>query len=138
MRFELSISPGSSSPIFRQIVEQVRLAVATGKLSAGDPLPSVRTLAERLIVNHNTIAKAYAELAREGTIETQLGRGVFVAKSRQVYTKSERARRIEPLLDALANGGIAMGYSRDELLDALATKLEKLGLISTVHEGKSS
>ena len=69
MTFDLRISTGSSTPIFRQIVEQVRLAAAMGTLAAGDALPSVRALAERLVVNPNTIAKAYAELSREGVIE---------------------------------------------------------------------
>jgi len=126
MTLDLQISPGSGSPIFKQIVDQVRLGVATGRLSAGDQLPSVRALAERLVVNPNTIAKAYTELAREGIIDSQQGRGAFIAKPRQIYTKTERLRRIEPLIDALANEGVGLGFTRDELVEALEEKLNKL------------
>src|ERR1700728_2801535 len=101
MQFYPEISTGSGIPIFRQVIDQIRLAIATGRLPAGTQLPSVRALAERLLVNPNTIAKAYAELAREKIIETHQGKGVFVAPPRQMYTQAERARRIAPLLDAL-------------------------------------
>jgi len=125
---DLSIVPNSSTPIFRQIIDQVRLAVATGKGAAGEQLPSVRALAERLVVNPNTVAKAYNELAREGLIETQQGRGVFIARPRQVYTKTERLRRLQPALDALVNQGLALGFSPEELIDSLTKKLQKLQL----------
>jgi DNA-binding transcriptional regulator YhcF (GntR family) len=90
MAFDFNISPGSGSPIFRQIVDQVRLAAATGRLAPGDLLPSVRALAERLLVNPNTVAKAYGELSRDGIIETQQGRGVFIgfAGCRRCWTRS--------------------------------------------------
>ena len=128
MALEFSISPGSSGPIFRQIVDQVRLAVATGRLSEGDQLPSVRQLAEQLVVNPNTVAKAYAELSRDGLVDGQPGRGLFIAKSRQMYTKAERLRRIAPLLDAVVHEAVAVGLSPEELLDALQNRLAKLEL----------
>jgi GntR family transcriptional regulator len=130
MGFDLQIASGSGSPIFRQIVDQVRLAVVTGKLLAGAQLPSVRALAEQLVVNPNTIAKAYNELSREGIIDTQQGRGVFVAKPRQMYTKAERLRRIEPYIEALANEGVVLGFTRAELVESFEEKLDKLGLLS--------
>ena len=137
MGFELQISAGGASPIFKQVVDQVRLAVATAKLAPGDQLPSVRALAERLLVNPNTIARAYAELAREGTIDSQPGRGVFVARPRQIYTRTERLRRLEPLVEALLNEGIALGFSGEELLAALESAIERLEL-PTKTQGKAS
>jgi len=128
MGFEFIFSPGSASPIFRQIVDLVRLAVATGKLKAGEQLPSVRALAERLVVNPNTIAKAYGELAREGIIDGQQGRGVFIAPPRQIYTRAERLRRISPLVDALVSEGLSLGFSSEELVDSLQQKLARLDL----------
>jgi len=128
MPFIPEISTGSGIPIFRQVVDQIRLAIATGRLAAGEQLPSVRALAERLVVNPNTIAKAYAELAREKVIETQQGRGVFVAPPRQMYTQAECARRIAPLMDALVHEAISLGYPPDDLLDLLRQKLAKLSL----------
>jgi GntR family transcriptional regulator len=126
MSFELTVSPGGGSPIFKQIVDQVRLAAATGRLGQGQQLPSVRALAERLVVNPNTIAKAYAELAREGILDLQQGRGAFIAKPRQIYTKTERLRRIEPLVEALANEGVGLGFTQAELVEALEAKLNRL------------
>ncbi len=126
MDLDLIILPGSGVPIFRQVVDHVRLGVATGRLPAGTPLPSVRALAERLLVNPNTVAKAYAELARERVVETQQGRGVFVAAPRQMYTRAERARRLAPLLDAVAAEGLSLGFAPAELVDALRQKLASL------------
>lgn len=137
MGFDFEISSGSGSPIFKQIVDQVRLATVTGKLAAGAQLPSVRALAERLVVNPNTIAKAYNELSREGIIETQQGRGVFVAKPRQIYTKTERLRRIEPFIEALAHEGVVLGFTRAEIVESLAEKLDELGLFDG-QQGKTS
>lgn len=126
MAIDLAITPGSPSPIFKQIVDQVRLAVSAGKLAEGDVLPSVRALAEQLLVNPNTVAKAYADLATDGTIETRPGRGVFVGKRRQPYTKSERLRRLRPHLDALVTEGLLLGFSVDELRDAVAARATAL------------
>jgi GntR family transcriptional regulator len=91
--FQIDIATGTGSPIYRQIVEQVRLAVAMGTLAAGHTMPSVRALAERLLVNVNTVAKAYGELVRDGVLEAHQGRGVFVAEKRQVYSKAAEIRR---------------------------------------------
>ena len=126
MELDLVITAGSGTPIFRQIVDQVRLAAATGRLAAGHPLPSVRALAEQLLINPNTVAKAYGELARERVIETQQGRGVFIAAQRQMYTKTERLRRLAPLLDAVAVEGLSLGFSADELVEAMRQKLASL------------
>jgi len=123
MAFDFNISPGNSTPIFRQIVDQVRLAVATGKLSTGEGLPSVRALAEKLLVNPNTIARAYAELSRDGFLEGQPGRGVFVARPRQVYTKAERLRRVAPLIEAVVNESLSLGFSESEIIEALRQRL---------------
>lgn len=128
MPFELTILPGSGSPIFRQIIDQVRLAVATGRLAPGDPLPSVRAAAERLLVNPNTVAKAYGELTREGVIESQPGRGLFVAQPRQIYTKAERLRRLMPLADALVHEGVSLGFASNEILEFLEQRLARMNL----------
>jgi GntR family transcriptional regulator len=124
MAFDFDITPGSLSPIFRQIVDQVRLGVATGALSAGDQLPSVRALAEKLLVNPNTIAKAYGELTRDGFIEGQPGRGVFVARPRQIYTKAERMRRLSTQIDAAVNEGLSLGFGAEEIVAAVRARLE--------------
>src|SRR4249920_1438618 len=72
-------NPSSGVPIYLQLMEQVKHAIETGALRAGDQLPGIRPLAEELVVNPNTVAKAYRELEHEGVIELRQGAGAFVA-----------------------------------------------------------
>ena len=76
MRFQLNYKSGK--PVYLQLVDQVKAAVASGALRAGSPLPGIRPLAEELRVNRNTVAKAYSELESQGVIETIAGKGCFV------------------------------------------------------------
>jgi len=121
----INISTGSSTPIYKQITDQVRLAVATGKLSIDDQLPSVRALAEELVLNPNTVARAYGDLAREGLIEARAGRGVFIIRKRKVFTREEGRRRLEPLLDSLIGEAMAMDFTGDDLRQAFEKKLNQ-------------
>ena len=112
MKLTLAISTGSDTPIYKQITDQVRLAIATGELAVGDQLPSVRALAEDLVLNPNTVARAYTDLAREGMIESRAGRGVFIIRKRRVFTREEGRRRLEPLVDGLIGEAMAMDFAR--------------------------
>lgn len=123
---EIKITPGGNRPIYQQVIDQVRGTIAAGKLSVGDPLPSVRGLAERLVVNHNTIAKAYAELVRDGTLESRQGRGVFVAKRRNVFSVAERKRRMNQALDIFLAEMHALDLSHQQVQGAVASRLEQL------------
>ena len=78
------------------------------------------------IVNHNTVAKAYGELVRDGVIESHHGRGVFVAQRRQVYTKKERTRRLTRAVDVLVSEALMLDFGPDELLAAVRRKLQEL------------
>jgi GntR family transcriptional regulator len=120
---KIVISTGSTTPIYKQIADQVRLGVANGKLGLEDQLPSVRTLAEELVLNPNTVARAYADLGREGLIESRSGRGVFVIRKRKVFTREEGRRRLEPLLDGLIGEAMAMDFTKDELKEMIERKL---------------
>jgi GntR family transcriptional regulator len=123
--YKFQITTGSAIPIYRQITDQVRMAVAIGKLGVGDPLPSVRTLAEELVVNPNTVARAYSDLGREGLLEARQGLGVFIAPKRRVYTREEASRRMDPLLNGIISEAVALGYSFEELREAFERKLSK-------------
>jgi GntR family transcriptional regulator len=123
VNLSIAILTGSDTPIYKQITDQIRLAVATGKLAVGDQLPSVRALAEEAVVNPNTVARAYGDLARDGLIESRAGRGVFVTRKRRVFTREEGWRRIEPLIDGLIGEAMAMDFTRDELRDSFEKKL---------------
>jgi len=121
--FTFNISTGSNVPIYKQIADQVRMAVASGKLTVDTQLPSVRALAEQLVVNPNTVAKAYTDLAREGFIESRAGKGVFIIPKRKVVSREEGWRRLEPLIDGLMVEAMALDFSREELEQAFRKKL---------------
>jgi GntR family transcriptional regulator len=123
---DLQIATGSSVPIYRQIMDGFRQAIANGRLALGDQLPSVRALAERLLLNPNTVARAYGELAREGIIEPRHGRGVFVARRRQVYTKAERSRRLERAVEAMLAEALLLDFDRDEILESVNRKIDEM------------
>jgi GntR family transcriptional regulator len=124
MVMQIKVSPGGNRPIYKQIIDQVRQAVSSGELEVGASLPSVRQLAEELVINHNTVAKAYAELVREGTLESLHGRGVIVAKRRSVFSAAERKRRFQNALDAFIADVSVLGYSAEQIQAEVAAKLE--------------
>ena len=126
--FQLTITTGSGTPIYRQIIEQVRLGVATGVLAPGDAMPSVRSAAERSLVNANTVVKAYAELVRDGVLESHHGKGFFVAEKRQVYSRAERTRRLRQAVDAFVHEVVFLDFSADEIRQAVNEKLAALEL----------
>jgi GntR family transcriptional regulator len=97
MRIQLSFRTGK--PVYLQIVDQVKAAAASGSVRAGEPLPSIRPLAEELRVNRNTIAKAYAELERQHVIETMPGKGSFVTANSSPFKKDVRMRLLAQAVD---------------------------------------
>ena len=127
MTLDISISTGGTVPIYRQIVDQVRRATVMGNLRAGTQLPSVRALAEQLVVNPNTIVRAYQELVRDGVVQSQHGRGYFVGPKRQIYTKSERRRRLDQAVERLVSELMLLDFSMNDVLDAVQAKLREYG-----------
>ena len=113
----IRIVAGSGVPIYRQIADQIARSVANGKTAVGQSLPSVRQLARDLVINPNTVAKAYADLVDAGILETQAGRGFYVAKRRQVYTRSERMRRLDESIEALINLSVSLDITPEETLE---------------------
>ena len=125
---QIRVIAGSSTAIYRQIADQIRRAVLTGEIKVGDPLPSVRELAKELVVNPNTVAKAYAELGRDGVIQSQPGRGACVSKRRSVFTKAERLRRLDTVLDTAIADAISLDFSADEVTERLQLRMGQLGV----------
>ncbi len=123
MAVDFQILTGGAVPIYRQIIDQIRRSVTNGELSVGDRLPSVRALAERLLVNHNTVAKAYQILVRDGVIESRHGRGVFITKRRNIYTKAERSRRLEAALQVFVSEALLLDFDDAEIQQAVEQKL---------------
>ena len=127
MAVRFTVLTGTSTPIYRQIVEQVHRAVAMRELAAGDQLPSVRALAEQLVVNPNTVARAYAELVRDGVLEGRPGKGFFVGRRRRVYSRGERRRRLDAALDSFVNEAVVLDFTSEEIRQAVERKLERVG-----------
>jgi GntR family transcriptional regulator len=97
VRFQLNYKSGK--PVYLQLVDQVKSAAASGAVQPGEPLPSIRPLAEELRVNRNTVAKAYAELESQRVIETVAGKGCFVRASSSPFRKEVRLKLVAEELD---------------------------------------
>ena len=126
MALEFQIITGSNTPVYRQIVDQVRKAVASGAIDAGEQLPSVRVLAEHLVINPNTVARAYADLTRDGVLESQPGKGLFIAERRQVFSDDERRRRLDQAIETFLNDVVLLDFSQAEILSLLKQRLSEL------------
>jgi GntR family transcriptional regulator len=126
MPLGFTISPASDVPIFRQIMHQLQRAVAARVLRVGDQLPPVRSLAESLVINPNTVARAYQELIREGLLESRSGRGVFVAERRQVFSEAEQARRLRHLAEQLCHEAALLGAPWAQVSALLETTWKQL------------
>jgi GntR family transcriptional regulator len=98
VQFQLNFRSGK--PVYLQLVDQVKAAAASGAMQAGEPLPSIRPLAEELRVNRNTIAKAYSELESQGVIESLPGKGSFVRANHSPYKKEVRLKMLTEAIDA--------------------------------------
>lgn len=122
----LEIDPHRGVPVYRQMMDQVKYYVASGVLRAGDRLPSIRELARELSVNPTTVVKAYTELAHEGVLELEQGRGAFVSASAPGMSRAERRAALERLARQLAVEARQMGAGDDEVLDAVRGQLEEL------------
>ncbi|SFG03139.1 GntR family transcriptional regulator [Planifilum fulgidum] len=111
------VNPRSDVPIYQQLVDGVKKAVARGILAPGDKLPSVRELAGRIAINPNTIAKAYQELEREGIIETLRGRGSFIAEVQaRSIDREEKKRRMREMLEKVLVEAYYMQMEEEEVL----------------------
>ena len=97
MRLELNFKSGK--PVYLQLVDQVKAAAASGAVQAGEPLPSIRPLAEELRVNRNTVAKAYTELESQRVIETVAGKGCFVRANNSPFKKDVRLKLLAEEID---------------------------------------
>ena len=122
----IRVAPGDARSISQQIVDEIRLQIATGALGEGDKLPSVRGLARQLTVNPNTVAKAYTELGNEGWVDSQQGLGLFVAAPRQRLSDAERERRLDAAVDGLVREVVPLGFAPGEVVQRVDRSLSAL------------
>ena len=118
------IDPKSGVPFYRQIVEQVKFAIARGDLTPGDQLPTVRQLAVSLSINPNTVVRAYRELEMEQAIVTQQGSGTFVGNKRPDIDTIERQRMLDQILTELLARASTYGFTLLEVLEGLRQRKE--------------
>lgn len=113
----VEIEPGDARPIYVQIMDEIRRALALGDLEAEQPLPSVRELASDLCVNPNTVSQAYRELESEGTVYVRRGRGTFVASD--VDRRKEREALARDVANRALRDAYRHGLDPDELIEAV-------------------
>jgi GntR family transcriptional regulator len=123
--FRLDASSGV--PFYRQIIDQVLVAVGEGRLAPGAQLPTVRQLAVDLSINLNTVAKAYREMEIRGIVQTQQGTGTFVAAKVPGRSSAEKRKALSDLVERTIASASSMGISIDELVEALVERAEKAG-----------
>lgn len=124
----IRINTQDGTPIYLQIVRQFKYLIATGSLKDGDELPPVRTLAQQLLINPNTVAKAYRELETQGLIFTRPGAGTYVAPTRILFSEEERCRIINEHIDSLLVVAKHLTFSLNQLLELIKTRAEKVNL----------
>ncbi|SRR6266536_2939896 len=122
--FQLNFKSGK--PVYLQVVDQLKAAAASGALRPGEPLPSIRPLAEQLRVNRNTIAKAYTELESQGVIETVGGKGSFLSANNSPFKKEVRLRLLTDEIDAAVVQAHHLQIGRTEFLRLAEERFDRL------------
>ncbi|HEY6272045.1 MAG TPA: GntR family transcriptional regulator [Terriglobales bacterium] len=117
--FRIGLDLQSGVPVYRQIVDQVRGGVASGALTVGDQLPTVRQLAVDLSINPNTVVRAYRELELGGLLETHQGSGTFISAQKIRRGNEERARQLARIVEDCVSRAGAAGFTVDDLIEQL-------------------
>ena len=114
---QIHISPQDGVPIYLQIVNQIKYLVASGRLGSGDELPPIRSLAEQLVVNPNTVARAYRELETAGVVTKRRTAGTYVSEAGSPLARGEQWRILTERVDALLADARQMNVTRDEIVE---------------------
>jgi GntR family transcriptional regulator len=121
-----SVDPTSPTPIYAQLDRSIRAAIATGELEPGAQLPTVRQLAVDLAVNANTVARVYAQLERDGMLETRRGVGTFVRESPSPQAaRAHRERELRELIRRFVGDAALLGFTLSELITQLRNEEKK-------------
>ena len=114
----------SGTPVYLQLADQIRYAAASGALKTGEPLPPIRTLAEQLRVNRNTVAKAYTELESQGVIQTIQGKGCFLSENNSPFKKQVRDKLLLKEIDSAVVTAHHLQVGREEFLALIKERLD--------------
>ena len=123
---EIHLSANDGVPIYLQIVNQVKYQVASGRLAPGEELPPIRTLAERLLINPNTVARAYRELELAGLVTKRRTAGTYVSDTGSPLARRERLRILSERIDALLAEARSMNIPFDEVLRLVRERHEAM------------
>ena len=123
---QIHISPNDGVPIYLQIINQVKYLVAAGRLVPGDETPPIRKLAEQLLVNPNTVARAYRELEREGVLISRQGAGTRVSAAGSPLSDAEKTRILAERADALLAEAGQLGVSFEEVIRLIEERRGKM------------
>jgi GntR family transcriptional regulator len=123
--FRFAIDLHSGVPVYRQLIDQARSGVASGSLTAGDQLPTVRQLAVDLSINPNTVMRAYRELELGGLLETQQGTGTFIANKKLEKNSAERERELSQMVGEIAARAGAAGFTLESVIERLREMLPR-------------
>jgi GntR family transcriptional regulator len=125
---QISINQSEGTPLYLQLVRQLKHLIATGRLVPGDELPPVRVLAQQLVINPNTVVRAYRELEAAGLIYTRRGSGTYVSDRPVPYSDGERRRILSERLDTVVVESRNLGYPLDEVVKLLHERNRALGI----------
>ena len=125
-RIEFSLDYANGVPLYRQIIQQIELAVLSGRLKPGSRLPTIRSLAIELRINPNTIAKAYNELEIRGLVNTQVGSGTFISDKKPDISEIEKKNNIMKIVNHFMRELDALGVSPEEIPDLLRQSREEI------------
>jgi GntR family transcriptional regulator len=116
---QIHIASDDGVPIYLQIVNQVSYLIAAGRLAPGEEMPPIRVLAEQLVINPNTVARAYLELERAGLVAKRHGSGTYVAKAESALPRRERVKVLRRRVDALLAEAAQLAIPLQEVIDLL-------------------
>jgi len=131
---QLHISSHDGVPIYLQIVNQVKYLVASGRLAAGEELPPIRTLAEQLLINPNTVARAYRELEQAGVVTKRRTAGTYVSDTTSPLARRERLKIVTERVDALLAEARQMNIDTEALVELIQER-DELMRVETSAEG---
>ena len=130
----MHISTRNGVPIYVQLVSQIKHLIASGRLLTGSELPPIRALAEQLLINPNTVARAYRELESAGLLTTRRGAGTYVSDKGSPLARAERVRILSDQLDGLLAEASSLGVDFEELLELLNKRRAAMAHESAAHE----
>ena len=122
----IHVSPNNGVPIYLQIINQVKYLVASGRLAPNEEMPPIRTLAEQLLINPNTVARAYRDLEQAGIVTSRRGAGTYVASGSSPLAEKERMRIISDRVDGLLAEAHSLNVSTDDLIAIVRARDEAM------------